>query len=111
MDRKDTLASKLGLSQVTRPTPKQERDRILTASYDFQGGAQAGPEVKNEVKMEGMLYKKSSKILIGWQKRYFVLMEDRLLYYDKDKKTMQKGCLNFRNSKCSFEDKGGVEFT
>jgi hypothetical protein len=43
----------------------------------------------------GVLYKKSPKLLIGWQRRFFVLRDKKLYYYANDQAKRPKGIINF----------------
>mmetsp|Transcript_33274 Transcript_33274/g.58381 ORF Transcript_33274/g.58381 Transcript_33274/m.58381 type:complete len:331 (-) Transcript_33274:310-1302(-) len=43
----------------------------------------------------GILFKKSPKILVGWQRRFFVLKDKKLYYYAHDQAQKPKGIINF----------------
>lgn len=43
----------------------------------------------------GILYKKSPKLLVGWQRRYFVLNDKKLYYYANEATKRPKGIINF----------------
>jgi hypothetical protein len=43
----------------------------------------------------GVLYKKSPKFLVGWQKRYFVLSDKKLYYYANEEAKHPQGTINF----------------
>lgn len=43
----------------------------------------------------GFLWKRSSKLLVGWQKRFFTLSNHRFCYYTNQEDTIPKGIFNF----------------
>lgn len=59
------------------------------------------------VRLEGYISKLSPNNLIGWQKRYFVLVDDKLKYFKNEKefreKVHPKGILDFSRIKLKIE--------
>ncbi|CAK91004.1 unnamed protein product (macronuclear) [Paramecium tetraurelia] len=71
-------------------------------------------ENKKNLKLQGWLKKKSPAILKGWQKRFFMLIENegyKLVYFDDDKTNSKpKGAFEISN-KIDIEQAGEEEFT
>lgn len=45
-------------------------------------------------KMRGYLYKKSTQLLVGWQKRFWIISGINLVYYADEALGEQKGSFN-----------------
>ena len=60
---------------------------------------------------EGWLHKKSRNFLNRWEKRFFILTDSKLFYYDNEKKLKVKGAINFLVASCQAQVKRDREFT
>eukprot|EP01017_Pseudomicrothorax_dubius_P032833 TRINITY_DN4338_c0_g1_i3.p1 TRINITY_DN4338_c0_g1~~TRINITY_DN4338_c0_g1_i3.p1 ORF type:complete len:188 (+),score=44.90 TRINITY_DN4338_c0_g1_i3:108-671(+) len=91
-------------------TPQSSLDQ-----FSPQNDERVTPPDKSHIPIEmmtldGYLLKKSSNFLVGWQRRYFVLQNDQLRFYDDENKEVEKGSLNLRTTKCELKECGGLEF-
>ena len=52
--------------------------------------------LQKALKFSGNLYKKSHSWIVGYQKRFFEIVEGRLIYFFDYKKLVAKGLINLR---------------
>lgn len=51
---------------------------------------------------QGYLKKKSDSLFVGWQERYFILYNDKILYKCKKYDQAYKGCIKLKHHKCQL---------
>ncbi|KRX02643.1 hypothetical protein PPERSA_11983 [Pseudocohnilembus persalinus] len=65
---------------------------------------------EQSLKFEGYLYKKSIGMFGGYKKRFFVLTDQKIYYFDNQNKQKMRGCINFRVSECEIIIKNKAQF-
>ncbi|KAL4497114.1 hypothetical protein ABPG72_019434 [Tetrahymena utriculariae] len=82
--------------------------RLSTTTYEQQtvGGAislQAFMQTKQNVFLQDWVQKRSSNILVGWQKRWLVLKNKKLQYFKTDQSAHYQGCIDFSILTCTVQ--------
>lgn len=54
--------------------------------------------------------KKSDSLFVGWQERYFILYNDKILYKCKKYDQAYKGCIKLKHHKCQLINQADTKF-
>ncbi|KAL4453192.1 hypothetical protein ABPG74_015423 [Tetrahymena malaccensis] len=104
------LRSKVSQTNLNNIYQSNQTDlmRLSTTTYDQQtiGGAislQAFMQTKQNVFLQDWIQKRSSNILVGWQKRWLVLKNKKLQYFKTDSSAHYQGCIDFSILTCTVQ--------